>query len=779
MTLKETFVAMLVRRAGLITAGSIIVLLALGFGVSRLQLESGIKVFFNENDPNLLAQEQIERTYGREDNILFVIEALGGDIFSPANLISLQNITEQSWLIPNSRRVDSLNNYLYPVVAGDDIRIGPLIEDASTLSASEIAQVREIALSQQPLTGRILSQNGSVTAVNVSLNLGMPDTDKATAIAESVEYARNIRDLAAQDNPQLKIHLAGWALTEQTLAEVTQADSVSLMPIMFVIVLLLLALLLRSVAASLCTVIAIIFSVLVGMGYAGWAGIGINSVNVSAPTIIMTLAIADCVHVLNAFLASLRAGENKVSAVTSSLQQTLYPVVLTSITTALGFISMNFSDSPPFRELGTISAIGVLGALWVTLTILPGLMLILPFKAGSGATGKGLPIMRLARFVTSHHTPIFWSSLALSTLAISFIPRLELNDDPTTYFSANIPLTAAIGVVEEKLSGNQSLHYSIAADGDKGVADPEFLASVSSFADWLRAQPEVVNVEVFTDTLKRLNQVLHEDDPAWHQLPDTSAMASQYLLLYEISIPYGLDVTHQVNAEKTALKVSAVLKNQKSQGLIEFEERARQWMEENTPGIAARGAGQSLSFARIGMRNIESMLGGSLFAIVVISACMIIAFRSLKFGLLSFLPNLFPALVILGIWSAVAGEINMAASVVFSLTLGIVVDDSTHFLVKYREARVLKQMSAKQAIHHTFATVGNALVSTSIVLAAGFLVLVNSDFAVNSTSGLLVALTIVAAIVLDLLFLPALLIKIDRWLIRPLPDNRHTERSDA
>jgi predicted RND superfamily exporter protein len=371
----------------------------------------------------------------------------------------------------------------------------------------------------------------------------------------------------------------------------------------------------------------------------------------------------------------------------------------------------------------------------------------------------------LANFVTQHHNRIFWASLILILVTISFVPRMELNDDPTNYFSSAVPLTRAIDVVEDKLSGTQSLHYSIDAGQAQGVVNPQYLNEVAKFVDWLRTQPEVANVEAFTDTLKRLNQVLHDDNPAWHRLPDSRAMASQYLLLYEISVPYGLDVTHQVNSNKSALKVSVVLKNQKSLGLIAFEERVRQWMETNTPQIVTRGAGQSISFAHIGLRNIDSMLSGSLFAIVVISLCMIVAFRSVKYGMLSFLPNLFPALVILGIWSAVAGEVNIAASVVFSLTLGIVVDDSTHFLVRYREARSLKNLSAVQAIHYTFTTVGSALVSTSIVLGAGFLILANSDFAVNSTSGLLVALTIAVAIVLDLLFLPALLIKFDDWLI--------------
>jgi predicted RND superfamily exporter protein len=765
MTRKSNFIATLVRHAHWVALANLLAVLIIGFGMSRLHLESGIKVFFNKNDPNLLAQEQIERTYGKEDNILFVMEATQGDIFTPENLATVMTITKQSWFVPNSRRVDSLVNYLYPVVEGDDIQIGALITEVSSLSAADIERVRDIALSQRPLIGRILSQNGTVTAVNVSLNLNMSGTDKAAAVAESVEYARKLRDEAALTNPDLKIYLAGGALTEQTLAEVTQADSASLMPLMFCIVLLLLALLLRSAIASLCTVIAILLSILVGMGFAGWANIGINSVNVSAPTIIMTLAISDCVHILSTFLTHLRMGEDKQTALRSSLHHTLYPVILTSVTTALGFISMNFSDSPPFRELGNISAVGVVGALWVTLTIFPSLILLMPFKS-SPDTNTGLPMLRLARFVTGNHTAIFWTSLALILLAISFIPRLELNDDPTEYFSSDIPLTDAIRVVEDKLSGNQSLLYSIDAGRAQGVTDPQFLKAVSEFTDWLRMQPEVVNVEVFTDTLKRLNEVLHDDDPSWHRLPDSQEMASQYLLLYEISIPYGLDVTHQVSADKSALKIAVVMKNQKSQGLIAFEERARLWMEENTPAIITRGAGQSISFAHIGMRNINSMLSGSLFAIIVISMCMIVAFRSVKIGLVSFLPNLFPALVILGIWSAAVGEINMAASVVFSLTLGIIVDDTTHFLFHYREARLRGGMNTEHAVHHTFVTVGSALVYTSVVLAAGFLVLVHSDFAVNSTAGLLVALTIAIALVLDLLFLPALLIKVDRWLFR-------------
>lgn len=740
---------------------NLLLIMLIGAGVSRLSIESGIDIFFSDDDPNLLAERELKRVYGREDNILFVIDTGDGNIFSPDNLATLEAITEQSWLIPNAQRADSVTNYLYPEVDGDDIRIDPLVDDALSLPTNRLHRIREVALSQPALLGRLLAGNGQVAGVNVTLNL--PRDATAAAIADSVRAARKIRDEAEAANPDITIHLAGWALTEQTLAEVTAHDSTTLMPALFFLVLTIIAILLRSFMASVCTVIIIFLSILIGMGYAGWSGVGLNSVNVSAPTIILTLAVADCIHILSVFLVQLRATSDKSAALTASLRQTLYPVILTSTTTAIGFLSMNFSDSPPFRDLGTVAAVGVMGALWATMAVLPGLILLLPFSAKKQAR-TGLPTAGLAEFVIRHHNRLFWACLLLIALAMAGLPRIELNDDPTGYFSDSIPLKQAIDTVETRLSGTQTLHYSFDAGQEQGLADPRFLADVDRFVGWLRAQPEVANVEAFTDTLKRLNQVMHADDEAWHRLPDNREMAAQFILLYEISLPYGQDVTHQVSANKSALKVTATLKNQKSVGLIAFEERSREWMREHTPQLSARGAGQSISFANVGVRNINSMLKGSLAAIVLISFCLVLAFRSVRFGLVSLIPNLFPALVTLGLWGLAVGEVNIAASVVFSITLGIIVDDTTHFLIKYLDARRQQGLNAEESIRYTFAAVGGALLSTSIVLAIGFLALVQSDFSVNSTSGLLVAITIAVAIILDFLFLPTLLIKADRWL---------------
>ena len=751
----------LVRWAYPLAVLNLLLILALGAGVSQLQLQSGIRALFSPDDPNLQAEIHIEETYGKEDNILLVVDAGEASLFSSAHLQMLESITEQAWQVPSSRRVDSVTNFLYTAVAGDDIAINPLVEDAASLTRQDIERIRTIALAEELLLGRLISASGQVGAVNISLNL--QQQSKAQDLAAAVQYAREIAARAEQENPHVRIHLAGLALTEQTLAEVTAKDGASLIPLLFVLVLLGVALLLKSWLAALCTLVTVLLSIVAGMGYAGWVGMGINSVNVSAPNIIVTLAVADCVHLLSAYLRHLGEGVGRREAVLHGLTHKVYPIALTSVTTAVGFLSLNFSESPPFRELGNISAVGVIAALWVTLTILPALLLILPFRTRPIRASRSMA--GVADWVIKHQKRIVIFSSVVIVALISFVPRMELNDDPTGYFSEDIALTRALQVVEQRMSGTQNVYYSLDSGTPDGIVNPAFLADAGRFVDWLRQQPEVVNVDAFTDTLKRLNRVMHEDDPDWYRLPQERAMAAQYLLLYEISVPYGQDVTYQVSEDKSALKVAVVLKNQKSR-VLEFEQRSRDWLRDNANSLVARGAGHAVSFASIGLGNIKSMLFGSALALLLVSICLIFAFRSWRYGLLSLAPNMFPALLSLGLWSALVHEVNMAASVVFAITLGIVVDDTTHFLVAYREARLQRQLPPEEALRETFSGVAWALVSTTVALAAGFALLMLSDFSVNATTGILMSGTIVIALIMDLIFLPALLLRIDPWLHR-------------
>jgi predicted RND superfamily exporter protein len=345
---------------------------------------------------------------------------------------------------------------------------------------------------------------------------------------------------------------------------------------------------------------------------------------------------------------------------------------------------------------------------------------------------------------------------------LAFIPSNRLNDDFVDYFDESTTYRQDVEFTKANLTGVYQFSYSLPAGDSNGISDPVFLAQATAFVDWLRAQPEVRHVNSITDTFKRLNKSLHADDPAFYSLPEQRDLAAQYLLLYELSLPYGLDMNNQLNVDKSSTQIVVTLNDLDSPELREMAKRGELWLKDNAPALQAIGIWPTVMFAYISDRNIRSMLFGTLLAVVVISGILVVALRSIKIGTLSLIPNLLPAGMAFRLWGLLVGEMNVAVSMVSGMTLGIVVDDSVHFLSKYLRARREKHMDPQQAVRYAFANVGRAIIATSIILVAGFMVLAQSDFAMNSSMALLTAIAIVMALLADFLLLPALLIRLDR-----------------
>jgi len=446
-----------------------------------------------------------------------------------------------------------------------------------------------------------------------------------------------------------------------------------------------------------------------------------------------------------------------------SLRINLQPIMITSLTTAIGFLSMNFSDAPPFRDLGNVVAIGVVASFLFSMALLPALMLLLPVHQKTGA-GRSAPFMdALANLVVQRHKQILLLMVILVAGLIAFVPQNELNDEFVKYFDERVPFRVDTDHTTEHLTGLYNISYSLGAGEQGGISEPAYLQKLEEFAHWFRAQPEVMHVSTLSDTMKRLNKNLHGDDPDWYQLPDKRELAAQYLLLYEMSLPYGLDLNNQINVDKSATKLDVSIESISSNQTIALEARAQHWLQENAPAsMQAHGASPSVMFSHIGKRNIRSMLVGTTVALVLISFILVFALRSLRIGLISIIPNLVPAGMAFGLWGLLVGQVGLALSIVAGMTLGIVVDDTVHFLSKYLRARREEGLSAPDAVRYAFHTVGTALWTTSAVLMAGFLVLVYSPFELNSGMGLLTAITIGFALLADFLLLPTLLMVLDK-----------------
>jgi predicted RND superfamily exporter protein len=253
---------------------------------------------------------------------------------------------------------------------------------------------------------------------------------------------------------------------------------------------------------------------------------------------------------------------------------------------------------------------------------------------------------------------------------------------------------------------------------------------------------------------------MHGDAAEYYRLPEDPSLSAQYLLLYEMSLPYGLDLNDQVNVDKSATRLAVTLRTLSVKDFLALEERAQAWLTANAPDMKSEGTSMTMMFAHIGVRNWDSMISGTLAALLLITVTISFAMRSLRLGLLSMIPNIMPVAVGFGVWALIDGQIGMLLAVAISMTLGIVVDDTVHLLSKYSDARGQRRSSA-EAVRYAFQSVGTAVWVTTAVLVAGFLVLTLSAFELNADLGLLTAITIAAALLCDYLFLPPLLMTME------------------
>jgi predicted RND superfamily exporter protein len=733
-------------------------------GVARLAVNPDNRVFFSKDNPHLLALEELENVYSKDNNVLFVLAPKDGDVFTRDTLAAIEDLTEQAWQLPYSQRVGSITNFQHTRADGDDLAVSDLVKGARALSDDRLAEIRAISLSRPTLVNRVVSESGAVTSVNAIIVLPSKDINE---VPETAAVARRMAADFRAKYPDIDLYLTGGIMIDLAFSEVPEQDMATLVPIMFGLVLLILGISLRTVTGTAVTLSIIVFSVFGTMGLAGWAGVVMNAGTMGAPVIILTLSVAHSVHILATLRQQMRGGATKRDAIVESLRVNMAPVFITSITTAIGFMTMNFSDAPPFRTLGNIVATGVMLAFALSVTLLPALMAVLPVRVRPAATTRATVMDRLGAFVVRRRNPLFWAVGALILMLASGIHRINLDDDFIRYFDEGIPIRVASDFTQANLTGLNVLEYSLPAGEDGGISDPNYLARLDRFAAWYRDQPKVVNVLALSDIFKRLNQNMHGDDPAFYRLPDNRELAAQYLLVYELSLPYGQDLNNRIDVAKSASRFTVFVADIASKEMRELDARAQAWLAENAPAMAAPGTGLSLIFSYISESNINSMLLGSTLALVVISFILIFALRSFRIGLISLVPNLVPAAMAFGLWGYISGDVGLAIAVVVAMTLGIVVDDTVHFLSKYLRARRENGMDPFEATRYAFSTVGMALWVTSVTLVAGFGALAFSGFKVNADMGLLSAATIAMALIADFLFLPTLLMKLD------------TRRSDA
>lgn len=732
---------------------------AAAYGFRYATVRADYRYNFGERNPQLLAFEAMENVYGKNDSVLFFLAPESGDVFNPETLEAVVWLTEQAWQVPYSTRVDSLSNYQHTSAEGDDLLVEDLIED-TTFDEAGLARIRDISLSEPQIVGKLVPPNASGSAVAVTVQF--PEGEGGVEL-EVAAFARDLLAQAESRFPGHRVALSGLAVMSATFEETSRHDLATLVPLMYGVLIVMLLVFLRSFWGTAGTIAVAGFSAVTAMGLGFWLGIPFTQGSAMAPTIILTIAIADGVHILVSFAKVRRAGRDHADAIVESLRLNWQPVFLTSLTTAIGFLSLNYSDNAMFRDLGNITAMGVVLAWLFSISFLPALISLVPYRIHPERTLAGFSMERFADWLIAHRRRVMAAMSVLLVAMGLLIPRIELNDTFTSMFERSLAFRRDLDFMSEYLPGLYQFQYSLVAGEADDINEPEYWETLDRFAGWLRTQPEVTHVGTLSDTLKRLNKSMHGDDPAAYHLPREREQSAQYLLLYEMSLPYGLDLNNQINVKRSSTRMTVTIRPVSANGLKEVDRRIQEWLRANAPpAMHVGGASPTLMFAHMSERNMRTMIRGTTIAFVLISLILALSLRSFKLGLMSLIPNVGPTVIAFGVWSLVVGQAGFSVAMVSACSLGIIVDATVHFLSKYLRARREQGSSAEQAVRYAISTVGSALWITFLVLIIGFSVLTLSPVQMNSHFGLLIAITIAAALLTSFLLLPTLLIALER-----------------
>lgn len=755
------FAEWLVRWRWLVVVLSLVAVTAMTAGVRHLKFDTDFRAYFGPENPQLTTFDEQQKVYNKADSIFFVFKPKQGDVFQPRVLEAVRSMTADAWKLPHTMRVDSTTNFQNTEAAGDDLAVSALVGNDIEITPEVVAHAKAIAIAEPALVNRLVTPDGSVTGVNVISQFPQASNDELPA---TITEGRALRDRYLALYPELDIHMTGSNMMSISFTEAAKKDLTTLVPAMYAAIFLIMWIMLRSGWAVFGTLLVVFFSSMAAMGLAGYLGIGLTPPVVQAPQIITVLAVADSVHICLTMFALMRAGWEKHAAIIESMRVNFTPVFLVSATTSLCFLGTNFTDSPPLTALGNISSMGGMLSWLLAITLLPALLAILPARVPKERKLAFLPKLmdRHADFVLAHKKPVFWITLAVVLGLTALVPLNEANDKFSHYFDKNIRFRQDTDTVVQSGLGFYYIEWSLKSGESDGIADPEYLRKVQAFADWWKTQPKVIWVGSFADVFKRLNKSMHGDDPAFYKLPEQRDLAAQYLLLYEMSLPFGLDINNQVNIDKSSTRFIVTFENMKSKETREVEARARQWLRENAPEMEIGGTGPPVMFAHIAKRNIESNFISLPFCLMGISLLLLPGLRSWRMGLLTLVPNLLPLGVAFGVWALISGEIIFTMAVVINMVVGIIVDDTIHFINKYLRGRREHGYSQEDAIRYAFHEAGSAMIVTTLILATGFAILATSNFLPNSTMSLLTTIAIVLALPIDLLLLPLLVLMVDR-----------------
>lgn len=742
-----------------------LVVLAFSVGLKDLDFEGSYRIWFSEDSAILRDYDHFRKTFGAGNMVLISFTDENG-IFTKKALKTIERVTGKLWKTKYIARVDSITNYQY-IHAGrddpDDIIVDDFIGNIDGMSDQELKEREKIAVEDPRTRNLTISPDGKSTTIFARL-VPLPEEDRNI----NFEIRSLVEDIINEESAKTgyEFYLNGAPIIQTEFINMASHDFALFAPLVAFMVVVLLLVVLRKLSGAFLPFLVVLFTLAIVLAVQAMMGYRLNNFTANLPVFVIAIGIADAMHIYWVWLHARRQGKDNYEALHVSMNKNLLPAFLTSITTFAGFISLASSRVIPVRTLGIATASAAILAFLLSAGFIPAMLAVLKVKVkAKGHTNPDVehtPALakKYSSFIIRHDKKIVAVSLALALLFAAGLFKVRVDNNIIKYFAEDTRIRKAVNFLEDRITGPVTYEVILDSGKENGIKEPGFLRTVERFyGDFHREFKGLRHVGSLLDVIKRFNMVMHGNNGVFNIVPDDKNLIAQYLLLYSLSLPQGMEINDRVDITERFLRLTASVNSMDTSEYLKMIRWIEGWWA-GTP-YSASVNGQDAMFAYMFKNVTDTIIYSITMAFVLVTVVMLIAFRSFKILIISILPNILPIVLVVGLmgWSGMYIDLGVAVS--GAIIMGVAVDDTIHILVKYLEARK-RGKEMKGALEYMITFSGTAIIFTTVILSGSFSVLYFSDFMPTSHFSIVTVSALVIALVADLFMLPALLSIFDK-----------------
>ncbi|MEN6446590.1 MAG: efflux RND transporter permease subunit [Syntrophaceae bacterium] len=727
-----------------------------GMQIPGLKIDPRVEIILQQNNPVEKVYTANKQEFASYADIL--IGMLAADVYNPGSLKKIRSISEEAMAIPGVRKVTSILNVKNIQGSESGLDVAPMVAEGTVpATAQEVADLKEKATSWGVYDGVYITKDGKGTAMSIILKDDV-ETDQIVPI-----YYR-LQDIMKKYEGPERFFISGTKVVEALQGHYMIKDLNLLIPLVVMVLLVSLFLFFRNIRGVILPLLGVGVSCIWTMGLMALLKIPLTMVTSALPVVMMAVGSAYGIHVVENVFSDAGEGRKNREGILNALTRVCLPVVMAGLTTVASFISLCTTPIVPLTQMGLLSSFGIFIALVIALTFIPAVLSILDSwgmeYVSHHHTKKDLigPVLNwLSRVTVSHSKAIMVSAVVLIVASIFGAVRMKSDLNLVEDFRRSSPIRIADEILNKKFGGTSQFNVTFQGKNPDAIKDPAVLREMDQLQEELKGIKDVGKVVSIVDFVKRMNQAMHDGDPAFYTIPESRELVAQYLLLFSFS-GGGDELDSFVNYDFTDGQILLQMKSQSGYLAQEVVDRVERFENTRLEGPKVTGivtTGLAMLAKEFNRLVVVSQITSFIVSFILVMLVTAFSFKSFKLGVYSMVPLTAPIFLNFGVMGVTGIKLNAATAIIASLAIGMGIDYSIHFLSRYRHEIKIRN-DVDRAIGISLQTSGRAILYNALAVAAGFLVFIPSNFIILSQMGMLVALVMMTTSLAALTLLPAI-----------------------